>query len=143
MKQQQSFIFLGASMILFLGSCKNSDTKTDSSTVAITTISADTSKPYQTPEEYAIQAVKTKPIDTLFVDVYSSGKIKVGSRDIDMDSLTNNLTDTLKSIKKRTGRLPLVIKSRNNGEVLMGIRGATHDAIDDAKKNVGFPKGEN
>jgi len=140
MKQKQSFLLFGLFAVVFLANCKNNDTKTVSQTVASPTISADTSKQTLTPQEYAIQAMKTKPVDTLFVDVYSNGKIKVGARDIDMDSLTTNLTDTLKSIKLRTGRLPNVIKSRSNGEVLMGIRGATHDAINEAKKNVNFPK---
>lgn len=138
MKQKQSFVAVVFLVFAVLVGCKNWGSKTASQTVATTTISVDTSKRFQTPQEYVIESVKTKPIDTLFVDVYANGKIKVGSRNIDIDSLTTNLTDTLKSIKSRTGKFPNVIHARSNGEVLMGIRGATHDAIDEAKKNINF-----
>ncbi len=135
-------------IISLIFSCKNSENKTASQTAAQTvtepSITNDTSKHSLAPQEYSVQATKVAPPnDTLFVDVYANGNIKLGTRNIDMDSLTSNLTDTLKTIKRKTGRLPKVIKSRSNGEVLMGVRGATHDAIDDAKKNVGFPKEKN
>ena len=140
MKKSQTFLSFLFALLIFIISCKNAENKTATQTVSEPSItsSVDTAKHTSVPQEYDVQAMKTSPPDTLFVDVYQNGKIKMGSRNIDFDSLTSNLTDTLRKIKKRTGRFPKVIHSRSNGEVLMGVRGATRDAIKDAKDSVGF-----
>ena len=126
---------------IYMTNCKNSENTTNTQTVVAPTATvADSPKPTMGTKAYDVQVLKTSPPDTLFVDVYSNGKIKIGSRDIPFDSLTNNLADSLRKIKKKTGKFPKVIHSRSNGEVLMGVRGATHDAINDAKDSVGFSK---
>ena len=68
-----------------------------------------------------------------WVTIDSMGKITFDGKEMDVDKLQKTLTDSLKSMKKSGHSLPDTIMFRTEGTVMMGIRGAVYDAINDAR----------
>ena len=69
-----------------------------------------------------------------WVTIDSSSKITFDGKEIkDLDVLQKMLTDSLKAMKKSGHPLPDTIMFRTEGTVMMGMRGALHDAINDAR----------
>ncbi len=69
-----------------------------------------------------------------WITIDSSSKITFDGKEIkDLDVLQKMLTDSLKAMKKSGHSLPDTIMFRTEGTVMMGMRGALHDAINDAR----------
>jgi hypothetical protein len=71
--------------------------------------------------------------DSLIVMIDSTGKIAFGNREYTTADLTKALIDSSLALKKTYGKLPKTITYKSNG-AMMGIRGAVHDAIEDAQE---------
>jgi hypothetical protein len=72
--------------------------------------------------------------DSLILTVDSTGKIMMGNVEIkNMDNLAKMIVDSSNALKKTFGKAPKAIVCKSNG-AMMGIRGAIHDAIDDAQE---------
>ena len=71
--------------------------------------------------------------DSLIVMIDSTGKITFGNREYTTDDLTKALIDSSLALKKTYNKLPKTITYKSNG-AMMGIRGAVHDAIEDAQQ---------
>ncbi len=80
-------------------------------------------------------AAPTVPHDSLIVNVDSMGKVTMGNREISLDDLPKVLVDSSRFLEKATGKAPKAIVCKSNG-AMMGIRGAVHDAIDDAQDSL-------
>ena len=69
-----------------------------------------------------------------WVTIDSSSNITFDGKEIkDLEVLQKMLTDSLKAMKKSGHPLPDTIMFRTEGTVMMGMRGALHDAINDAR----------
>ncbi len=69
-----------------------------------------------------------------WITIDSTSKITFDGKEIkNLDVLQKMLTDSLKAMKKSGHPLPDTIMFRTEGTVMMGIRGAVHDAINDAR----------
>ena len=81
-----------------------------------------------------IQEAPTPRPNPYWVTIDSSSKIMFDGKEIkDLDVLQKMLTDSLKAMKKSGHSLPDTIMFRTEGTVMMGMRGALHDAINDAR----------
>lgn len=84
-----------------------------------------------------LEAAATMPTtapDSLIITVDSMGKVMLGKVAVtNMDNLSKMLVDSSNSLKKTFGKAPKVITYKSSG-AMMGIRGAIHDAIDDAQE---------
>ena len=81
-----------------------------------------------------IQDVPPPRPNPYWVTIDSSSKITFDGKEIkDLDVLQKMLTDSLKAMKKSGQPLPDTIMFRTEGTVMMGMRGALHDAINDAR----------
>ncbi len=69
-----------------------------------------------------------------WITIDSTSRITFDGKEIkNLDVLQKMLTDSLKAMKKSGHPLPDTIMFRTEGTVMMGMRGALHDAINDAR----------
>jgi hypothetical protein len=80
-------------------------------------------------------AAPTTPPDSLIVIVDSMGKVMLGNRSVTLDDLPKILIDSSNALKKTTGHAPTTITYKSRG-AMMGIRGAVHDAIEEAQDSL-------
>ena len=82
-----------------------------------------------------IGSAPTTPPDSLIVEVDSMGKVMLGNRSVTLDNLPKALVDSSNALKKTTGHAPTTITYKSRG-AMMGIRGAVHDAIEEAQDSL-------
>ena len=81
-----------------------------------------------------ISEAPTPRPNPFWITIDSTSRITFDGKEIkDMDVLQKMLTDSLKAMKKNGHPLPDTIMFRTEGTVMMGIRGALHDVINDAR----------
>ena len=71
-----------------------------------------------------------------WIIIDSTGKITLAGKVVYLDSLQGKLEDSLKTLKKNGQPLPDTIMYKTEGTVMMGVRGAVKDAINDARAKI-------
>ena len=152
MIRSRKMLFIPAMMLVWIGAflvfqCRP---KTDENKIPVST-TPNTTHPTDTlpassvtlsrndtviPHSGVVAKSVSTPVDTLFVGVDSEGITYLGTEKMDADILRMRLLDSLKTLKRQTGKYPNKIKVRTRGDVLMGARGAVQDVIQEAKDSL-------
>ena len=104
-------------MVLLFTACKNKETQNQTTSVPANAI--ESSKP---------EISNNTPY---WITLDSIGGITFNNKKMDIDQLQKELTDTLSKIKKSGAPMPDTILFKTEGTVLMGMRGAVHDVIEE------------
>lgn len=101
--------------------CTNSESKTDQSNAEVLP-----------PTREVIDTPPPRP-NPYWVTIDSMGKITFAGQSMTIDKLEKTLTDSLIALKRSGQPMPDTIMYETRGTVMMGIRGAVGDAINDAR----------